>query len=57
MASWKFFAHRINYEEFTLLNHFPNEYPQYKASTTIGIPGIRGFSVEDADIDDEDKDE
>jgi len=42
-ASWTFFHRRIPYEEATLMQHFPNEYPAYHASSYIGIPFLNLF--------------
>jgi protein-S-isoprenylcysteine O-methyltransferase len=47
LASWYFFHRRIPYEEKTLLQLFPNEYPAYMKRTRIGIPFIQSVSVDD----------
>ena len=39
-AAWDFFRRRIPYEEATLLQFYPEEYPRYTRSTCIGIPCI-----------------
>jgi len=41
VASWFFFHRRIPFEEQTLLKLFPEEYPEYRKSTIIGIPFIK----------------
>lgn len=40
LLSLGFFRRRIPYEEASLLEHFPNEYPSYMKLTYIGIPFI-----------------
>ena len=40
LASWTFFNRRIPYEEESLSQLFPNEYPSYVARTWMGIPFI-----------------
>jgi len=42
-ASWTFFSRRIPYEEESLCQHFPDEYPAYVARTWMGIPFIRSI--------------
>lgn len=46
-ASWKFFAERIPYEEYTLLKSFGHKYERYRQGTIIGIPWIQGYIHED----------
>lgn len=41
IASWMFFHRRIPFEEQTLLKLFPEEYPDYKSKTIIGIPFVK----------------
>ena len=41
LASWTFFNRRIQYEEESLCQFFPETYPQYVAQTYIGIPLIK----------------
>jgi protein-S-isoprenylcysteine O-methyltransferase len=41
MASWTFFNRRIQYEEESLCQFFPDSYPQYVAQTYMGIPWIK----------------
>ena len=41
IASCLFFRKRIPYEEESLLQHFPAEYPAYMQQTWIGIPFVR----------------
>lgn len=41
LASWKFFANRIPYEEALLHAFFPADYAPYCQKTIIGIPFIR----------------
>lgn len=43
-ASFKFFDFRVRYEEYTLLQHFPDEYPGYMRRSFIGIPGVKGYT-------------
>jgi protein-S-isoprenylcysteine O-methyltransferase len=38
MACWDFFRKRIAYEEESLCQFFPDEYPQYMSRTYLGIP-------------------
>mmetsp|Transcript_12081 Transcript_12081/g.15246 ORF Transcript_12081/g.15246 Transcript_12081/m.15246 type:complete len:208 (-) Transcript_12081:56-679(-) len=45
-ASWWFFSRRIPYEESTLTQHFPNDYPEYMSKSWIGIPFIRSGGVD-----------
>ena len=40
VAAWMFFKRRIPYEEESLVEHFPNEYPDYAKQTWVGIPFI-----------------
>ena len=40
-ASWMFFARRIPYEEGTLYQAYPEQYPEYAARTWVGIPFIK----------------
>jgi len=42
LASWKFFSERIPYEEETLCRFFP-DYPEYMATTRIGIPFCKSY--------------
>lgn len=35
-----FFVRRIPYEEESLLEYFPDDYPAYRAKTWIGIPFV-----------------
>lgn len=39
-AAWDFFRRRIPYEEATLAEFYPNQYPAYMERTWIGIPCI-----------------
>lgn len=39
-VSWKFFASRIKYEEGSLCQFYPQEYPAYRRRTRVGIPLI-----------------
>ena len=41
IASWTFFNRRIQYEEESLCQFFPDTYPQYVAQTYMGIPWIK----------------
>jgi len=41
VASYQFFKRRIEYEERSLRDMFPDEYPAYVRRTYSGIPGIR----------------
>ena len=41
LASWTFFSRRIQYEEESLYQFFPDTYPQYVSQTYMGIPWIR----------------
>jgi protein-S-isoprenylcysteine O-methyltransferase len=43
VASWMFFRRRIPYEEESLLELFPEEYPAYAKVTWVGIPFIPNF--------------
>jgi protein-S-isoprenylcysteine O-methyltransferase len=43
VASWMFFRRRIPYEEESLLELFPVEYPAYAKATWVGIPFIPNF--------------
>lgn len=45
VLSWGFFNRRIPYEEETLCQLFPNEYPAYVARTWMGLPFIRSTIV------------
>ena len=45
LASWKFFAERIPYEEALLHDFFPGEYTRYCARTVIGIPFVQGHAA------------
>jgi protein-S-isoprenylcysteine O-methyltransferase Ste14 len=38
IAAWMFFSRRIPYEEESLMQLFPHEYPDYKRQTFTGIP-------------------
>jgi protein-S-isoprenylcysteine O-methyltransferase len=40
-AAWTFFSRRIPYEEDSLCKLFPEEYPEYKRTTMVGIPFIK----------------
>lgn len=40
LVSWSFFKRRIPYEEESLIQHFPESYPTYRAKTYVGIPFI-----------------
>lgn len=40
-ASWSFFRRRIEYEEESLCQFFPETYPVYVSRTYIGIPFLR----------------
>lgn len=42
-VSWKFFKHRIDDEEITLLNFFGEHYADYQKSVGTGLPFIKGF--------------
>ncbi|KAL7561206.1 hypothetical protein ACA910_004132 [Epithemia clementina (nom. ined.)] len=44
-TSWNFFHRRIPYEEESLCQLFPNEYPSYVAGTWMGIPFIKSTVV------------
>jgi len=44
-ASWMFFNRRIPFEEQTLINLFPKEYPKYMRKSWIGIPFITSLGV------------
>lgn len=47
LASWKFFASRIPYEEATLLSFFGHKYFQYQSQVRrTGIPFLKGYTVE-----------
>lgn len=43
-AAWYFFHERIPYEERLLVRFYGEKYTKYAKSTTIGIPGIKGFA-------------
>jgi len=47
IASWMFFHRRIPFEEQTLLKLFPEEYPDYRNKTFIGIPFIKTVNKRD----------
>jgi protein-S-isoprenylcysteine O-methyltransferase len=44
LASWRFFADRIPFEEFTLCDFFGAEYVAYARRTFIGIPFVKQFA-------------
>lgn len=46
-VSWKFFKDRIYVEELTLLNFFGDDYVEYQKNVPTGLPGIRGYSVDE----------
>lgn len=41
LVSWRFFQKRIAYEEESLCQFFPDEYPAYVARSYMGIPFLR----------------
>ena len=51
LASGLFFKKRIPYEEKTLVEYFPEEYPDYMAETWIGIPFVRSTPVGGSKMD------
>lgn len=47
IVTWLFFKERIYVEEYNLIQFFGDEYRQYQSKVGLGIPGIKGFRVED----------
>jgi len=47
LVSWKFFADRIEAEEYYLLNFFGNQYLDYQKRVPTGLPFIKGFRVKE----------
>ncbi len=45
MASWRFFAARVPFEERTLREMFGDEYIEYARRTYIGIPFVKGADL------------
>ncbi|KAL7722403.1 Protein-S-isoprenylcysteine O-methyltransferase [Entamoeba marina] len=50
IASWKFFADRIPYEEATLFVQFDKSYCRYMDKTIIGIPFIKSTNPPDLQL-------
>jgi protein-S-isoprenylcysteine O-methyltransferase len=51
LASWKFFHSRILYEEYYLIKFFGQQYIDYQARVSIGIPFIKGYRDIDEPLD------
>ena len=45
IVTWKFFNHRIYYEEIYLLDFFQEKYVEYKQKVWSGIPFIKGYQI------------
>jgi len=46
-VSWRFFSERIYEEEHTLLNFFGDDYINYQEKVGTGLPGVKGFLLDD----------
>jgi len=47
VVSWRFFRERIFEEEHTLINFFGDDYLDYQERVGTGLPGVKGFLLDD----------